>query len=60
MRMARGIRSSVRINAVPPIGEGSGFAASTEPVGQSGVGVEGGIAGLEAYLRRQTIWLNHA
>ena len=59
MRMARGIRSSVRINATAPNGEGAGFAASYEPTGQSGVGCEGGVAGMESYLRRQRIWLNH-
>jgi 4-(gamma-glutamylamino)butanal dehydrogenase len=34
--------------------------SSYEPSGESGVGVEGGLAGLESYLRRQTISINHA
>jgi acyl-CoA reductase-like NAD-dependent aldehyde dehydrogenase len=60
MRMAKGIRSSVRVNAVAPVGEGPGHAYSSEPNGESGVGVEGGLAGIESYLRRQMIWINHA
>jgi acyl-CoA reductase-like NAD-dependent aldehyde dehydrogenase len=59
MRMAKAIRSSVWINAVAPRGEGAGHAASFEPVGQSGVGVEGGLAGMESYLRRQLVCFNH-
>lgn len=59
MKMARGIRSSVRINAVAPIGEGPGHAFSSEPVGESGIGAEGGLAGMESYLRRQLVWVNH-
>lgn len=59
MRMARGIRSSLRVNAIAPMGEGAGFAASHEPVGLSGVGIEGGLAGMESYLRRQRIWISH-
>jgi acyl-CoA reductase-like NAD-dependent aldehyde dehydrogenase len=60
MRMAKGVRSSVLINACPPLGEGPGHAFSTEPVGQSGVGTESGLAGMESYLRRHLIWVNHA
>jgi acyl-CoA reductase-like NAD-dependent aldehyde dehydrogenase len=60
MRMAKGIRSSVLINAVTPRGEGPGHAFSAEPFGQSGIGVEGGLAGMESYLRRQLVWFNHA
>jgi acyl-CoA reductase-like NAD-dependent aldehyde dehydrogenase len=60
MRMAKGISCSVRLNAVAPRGEGAGYAVSSEPFGQSGVGVEGGLAGLETYLRRQRILINHA
>lgn len=59
MRMAQGIRSSVRINSVMPMGEGAGHATSYEPAGHSGVGTEGGLAGMESYLRRQRIWINH-
>ena len=60
MRMAKGIRSSVRINAAPPAGEGAGHAASNEPYGQSGIGVEGGLAGMAGYLRYQRIAFSHA
>jgi acyl-CoA reductase-like NAD-dependent aldehyde dehydrogenase len=59
MNMARGIRSSVRINAVAQAGEGAGYMSSYEPAAQSGVGTEGGLAGMESYLRRQRIWINH-
>lgn len=59
MRMANGVRSSLLINAGAPIGEGPGPAFSSEPAGQSGIGAEGGIAGLEGYLRRQLVWINH-
>jgi len=60
MRVAKGVRSVVLVNAVAPIGEGPGHAGSWEPVGQSGVGTEGGLAGLESYLRRQLVWFSHA
>jgi acyl-CoA reductase-like NAD-dependent aldehyde dehydrogenase len=59
MRMAKGIRSSVLINAAAP-GEGPGHAWSSEPCGQSGFGAEGGLAGMENYLRRQLVWFSHA
>jgi acyl-CoA reductase-like NAD-dependent aldehyde dehydrogenase len=59
MRMMRGIRSSVRINSVAPIGEGAGHATCNEPAGQSGIGPEGGIAGLQSYMRRQRAWFTH-
>lgn len=60
MRMAKGIRSSVAINAVVPTGEGAGHAASWEPTGQSGIGTESGRSGMESYLRRQLIEFYHA
>lgn len=59
MRMAKSIRSSVFINAAPST-EGAGFAASAEPYGESGMGAEGGLAGLESYTRRQLTWFSHA
>jgi acyl-CoA reductase-like NAD-dependent aldehyde dehydrogenase len=59
MRLMKGIRSSLAINAMPPIGEGPGNAFSSEPSGQSGIGTEGGIPGLESYMRRQLVWINH-
>lgn len=60
MRVAKGIRSSVRIYAASPTGEGAGFAPSYEPTGQSGIGVEGGLAGMESYLRRQLVAIQYA
>lgn len=60
MRMAKALRSSVVINAVAPLGEGAGHAASSEPIRQSGIGAEGGLAGMESYMRRQLISFNHA
>jgi acyl-CoA reductase-like NAD-dependent aldehyde dehydrogenase len=59
MRMAKAIRSTVLVNAAAPTGEGPGHAGSVEPTGQSGVGPEGGLAGMESYLRRQLVWFNH-
>jgi acyl-CoA reductase-like NAD-dependent aldehyde dehydrogenase len=59
MRMAKSIRSSVRINATLPLGEGAGWALSSEPFGQSGVGAEGGLAGMQSYMRRQSVTFSH-
>lgn len=59
LRMAKALKSSVAINAAAPSGEGAGRASSSEPHGESGVGVEGGLAGIESYLRRQRIAFNH-
>lgn len=59
MRVAKAIRSSVWVNATLPAGEGAGHAASFEPAQQSGIGTEGGLAGMESYMRRQLIWINH-
>ncbi|MHB8815177.1 MAG: aldehyde dehydrogenase family protein [Steroidobacteraceae bacterium] len=47
------------VNAAPVTSEGPGYGFSGEPYGLSGVGIEGGIAGLETYMRRQTTWFNH-
>jgi acyl-CoA reductase-like NAD-dependent aldehyde dehydrogenase len=60
MRVAKAIRSSVWVNATAPAGEGSGYATSFEMVAQSGIGTEGGLAGMESYLRRQLLCINHA
>lgn len=60
MRLIKGIRSSVWVNATVPRGEGASHACSCEPVGQSGIGAEGGLAGMENYLRRQFIAISHA
>ena len=59
IKLSQSIRAgTVRVNFVEPTGEGSG-AISTEPYGLSGVGVDNGLAGIESYLRRQVVWLNH-
>jgi acyl-CoA reductase-like NAD-dependent aldehyde dehydrogenase len=47
------------VNAIAPRGEGPGMAISGEPYGLSGMGVEGGKAGVENYMRRHTVWFNH-
>lgn len=47
------------VSATPVAGEGPGYGFSGEPYGLSGIGVEGGLAGLQTYMRRQTTWLNH-
>jgi acyl-CoA reductase-like NAD-dependent aldehyde dehydrogenase len=60
LRVAKAIRSGVRVNSAPASGEGAGFASSGEPNRQSGLGVESGVAGMESYLRRQTIAITHA
>lgn len=60
MRVMKAIRSPVQINTAAPRGEGAGFAACYEPARQSGVGVEGGLAGMMSYMRRQRAWFNHA
>jgi fibronectin-binding autotransporter adhesin len=58
LKLANGLRSPVIVNAAEPTGEGPGDAFSIEPAGQSGLGVEGGVAGLESYYRRQLVWVN--
>jgi acyl-CoA reductase-like NAD-dependent aldehyde dehydrogenase len=47
------------VNTSDISGAGPGFSFSGEPSGLSGVGIEGGLAGLESYTRRQTVWINH-
>jgi acyl-CoA reductase-like NAD-dependent aldehyde dehydrogenase len=47
------------VNGRPQGSLGAGFSYSGEPAGLSGLGVEGGMAGLESYMRRQTVWFNH-
>ncbi len=59
MRMASSIPSYIAINACAPIGEGAGHALSSEPMGQSGVGVEGGMIGMQSFCRRQLVCVNH-
>jgi acyl-CoA reductase-like NAD-dependent aldehyde dehydrogenase len=60
LRMANAIQSSVMINAAVPSGEGPGHACAFEPTRESGIGTEGGVAGMESYLRRQMMWINYA
>lgn len=60
MRMAKAIRSPICINAAAPQGEGAGRAISYEPAGLSGIGIEGGLAGLESYMRNQLVIFNYA
>jgi acyl-CoA reductase-like NAD-dependent aldehyde dehydrogenase len=60
IRMSKELRTTVRVNAAAPTGEGPGFAYSSEPAAQSGFGVEGGLAGIEGYMRRQLVWFNHS
>jgi acyl-CoA reductase-like NAD-dependent aldehyde dehydrogenase len=59
LRMAKGVRSPVMVNASAPAGEGPGHAFSAEPARQSGIGVEGGLRGLESYCWKKTMWFNH-
>ena len=54
LRIADGIHSNAAILSGKPSTEGAGHAASGEPSGLSGFGVESGLAGLESYLRRKT------
>lgn len=60
IKVAKGIESSVIVNATAPAGEGPGHAFSAEPARQSGIGIEGGRGGLESYTRRKVLWFNHA
>jgi acyl-CoA reductase-like NAD-dependent aldehyde dehydrogenase len=60
MRLTKGVKSSLFINAAVPQGEGAGNACSFEPTGHSGFGVEGGLAGMESFMRRRLMWVNHA
>ncbi|MBW7835504.1 MAG: aldehyde dehydrogenase family protein [Sphingomonadales bacterium] len=56
VRMGRGVRAGkVRVQASAPHGEGSGFALASEPMGQSGFGVEFGMAGLKSYTTLKAI-----
>lgn len=59
-RMARAVRAGIVFcNAALPGPGGPGHALSIEPAGQSGIGVESGLAGLGSYLRRQLVVINH-
>ncbi len=59
-RLASELNSAYTIvNAAAPAGEGPGMGFSCEPFGLSGTGIEGGMAGLDSYSRKQTLWFNH-
>ena len=59
LRLSKEVQAGmVSVNGSSPKGEGS-EAISTEPYGQSGVGTEFGLAGLESYTRAQVGWFNH-
>ena len=49
----------VAVNASSNPSMSAGIAHSHEPYGQSGFGVEGGMAGLESYCRLQTTSITH-
>jgi len=59
LRTAKEVRSNVVVNTGIPKGEGGGHAFSFEPARQSGFGIEGGLAGLAQYSRRQSLLINY-
>jgi len=59
MRVAKALNSSVSVKTGVFASEGARYMSSSEPAGQSGIGVEGGMAGIESYMRRQTISFFH-
>ena len=59
LRLSRGIRAgSVSIIAGPVAGTVDATAGAFEPHGQSGTGVEGGLAGMRAFTRRKAVALS--
>jgi len=60
LKMMKGVRSTLWVNATAPGGEGAGYVGSSEPAGMSGVGTECGLAGMQSYMRRQRVTFNHA
>ena len=55
-RASRSVQAGkVKVMATPLPGMGAGVAHESEPVGQSGFGVEGGIRGIETYTRLQAV-----
>lgn len=54
MRVSDSLQSNAAILSGSISTQGAGYAASSEPAGLSGFGVEGGVAGMESYLRRKT------
>lgn len=45
----------IKVMTSPEPNEGAGIAHSSEPYGQSGFGIEGGIKGMESYMRLAAI-----
>jgi len=45
----------VKVMSTPVGTEGSMFSQSAEPTRQSGFGIEGGLKGMESYMRQQVI-----
>jgi acyl-CoA reductase-like NAD-dependent aldehyde dehydrogenase len=57
--LARRLRAGeVTVNAAPASAPGVGAASATEPFGQSGFGIEGGLEGLRQYTRLKAIHMN--
>lgn len=54
LRIADQIQSNTAILSGQPSSIGAGHAASSEPAGLSGFGVESGLAGMESYTRPKT------
>lgn len=54
-RLAQAIRSAVSVRSGKSQGRGPGHAGSNEPFGNSGIGIEGGLAGLKSYLRHHSV-----
>jgi len=58
-RMSNEVQAgTVVVNAAASSGDGPGYAASVEPYGLSGTGIEGGLAGLRTYQRQHQTWFN--
>ncbi|GAA4107231.1 aldehyde dehydrogenase family protein [Aminobacter aganoensis] len=55
MQMAESIRSTVSVRSGVSRGRGAGHAGTGEPIGDSGIGAEGGLVGLSSYLRHHSV-----
>lgn len=55
MRMVQAIRSTVSVRSGASKGKGPGHAGTGEPTGDSGLGAEGGIVGIESYMRHHSV-----
>ena len=59
MQLSKGINAGmVTVNGAAPSAAWPS-ALSVEPYGLSGIGLEAGMSGMESYLRRQVMWVNH-